>query len=426
VTSPGDVGRRSVLRLGAASATLGGGLAGLTAAGLTLARPARAVTVAGALTGPAVPAMADALVVVTLSGGLDGLSMIPPIGDDHYPRARPTLAVPGSVAHRVSDTFGLHPALAPLLPLWEAGRLAAVQAVGQAAATRSHEDAVAALDHAAPVSTAGVPTGWVDRVAGVAPGAGTYTVMQVGNPLLPGSMAGPHENVALSTLDAASIAVSETIVPVRGWQDALAAFGAGPAGDLLVPALTAAAQLGALGPAASAAESGYPATPLGQGLRDVARLVKANLGVRVVSLEDTGWDLHAGLGTPQAGPMAAKLGGLARALLAFATDLGPDLERVVLVTVSEFGRRVAENGSGGADHGRGSAMLVLGGAVKGGKVYGRWPGLDDGALDDGALAVTTDYRSVLGEILAKRCGVSETKTVFPAFTPAPLGLVDGR
>jgi uncharacterized protein (DUF1501 family) len=194
----------------------------------------------------------------------------------------------------------------------------------------------------------------------------------------------------------------------------------------IVPALAAAAQLDTLPPVVSAAESGYPVTPLGQALHDVARLVKAGLGLRVATVEDTGWDLHAGMGRPEQGPMADKLGQLAKALAAFAAELGPDLGRVVLVTLSEFGRRVAENGSGGTDHGRGGALLVLGGAVTGRAVHGTWPGLEPRALDDGDLAVATDYRQVLAEILSRRCGVTATTSVFPGLTPSPPGVVRAR
>jgi len=142
----------------------------------------------------------------------------------------------------------------------------------------------------------------------------------------------------------------------------------------------------------------------------------------VACVDEGDWDMHAGMGTADTGWMFDHLTDLAQALAAFATDLGPLMDGVTVVTLSEFGRRVAENGSGGVDHGHGNAVLMLGGGIDGGKVHGRWPGLDEAALVDGDLAGTTDYRSVLGEILTKRCGAGSLAQVFPGFSGTPLGV----
>jgi uncharacterized protein (DUF1501 family) len=163
----------------------------------------------------------------------------------------------------------------------------------------------------------------------------------------------------------------------------------------------------------------YPDTELGQALLDVARLIKADVGLATATVDVGDWDMHENLNRK----MPQQLADFAAALAAFATDLGPDgLGRVTLVTISEFGRRVAENGSGGLDHGYGSAMFVLGGHVNGGRVHGRWPGLDAGKLVGGDLAVTTDYRAVIGEVLRTRCGVNDLASVFPGVRPSSLGL----
>ena len=190
-------------------------------------------------------------------------------------------------------------------------------------------------------------------------------------------------------------------------------------------ALTTAKQLQAAGYAPTAGVS-YPATALGTALKDVARLVKANVGLRTATVDCGDWDMHENLGTAVTGKrFFDNLYALASALAAFAADLGPaGMRRVTLVTISEFGRRVAENASAGLDHGYGNAMLLLGGNVKGGKVYGQWPGLGSAQLVDGDLAVTTDYRSVIGEILRARCGFGDTATVFPGVASTPLGLVN--
>jgi uncharacterized protein (DUF1501 family) len=203
----------------------------------------------------------------------------------------------------------------------------------------------------------------------------------------------------------------------QGAPDALAAT----TGQML-GAMSTAKQLQTAGytPGAS-----YPNTDLGAALKDVARLVKANIGLRTATLDYGDWDMHEDLGAATSGKRYYDhLNALAAALAAFAADLGPDgMRRVTLVTVSEFGRRVAQNGSGGLDHGYGNAMLLLGGNVKGGKVYGKWPGLAPSQLADGDLAVTTDYRAVIAEVLRVRCGLSDASAVFPGVPTATLGLV---
>jgi uncharacterized protein (DUF1501 family) len=172
----------------------------------------------------------------------------------------------------------------------------------------------------------------------------------------------------------------------------------------------------------------YPSAPLGRALRDVARLIKNRSGLMSATVDSGDWDMHANLGKAVPGTrMYDHLNAFALALAAFATDLGADgLRRVTLVTVSEFGRRVGQNGSSGLDHGYGNAMFVLGGNVNGGKVYGRWPGLAAANLVDGDLAVTTDYRAVMAEILTGRCGVPSTAGVFPDLAPTRLGVVRQR
>ncbi|MEU4428098.1 DUF1501 domain-containing protein, partial [Actinoplanes sp. NPDC024001] len=202
---------------------------------------------------------------------------------------------------------------------------------------------------------------------------------------------------------------------------------------LAAPALAAGRALSATGAVKAAAYSPangakYPGTELGAALRDVARLIKAKAGLATAAVDCGDWDMHEGLGTAVEGQrMYDNLTDLAQALAAFVTDLGADtMKNVTVLTISEFGRRVQENGSRGADHGHGNAMLLLGGGVRGGKVYTAWPGLEPGALIAGDLAATTDYRSVIGEVLQKRCGIGALNTVFPGVKPSAFGLVAAR
>ena len=168
----------------------------------------------------------------------------------------------------------------------------------------------------------------------------------------------------------------------------------------------------------------YPPGELGAALRDAARLVKASVGIRAVAVDEGDWDMHSGMGSSTDGWMFRKLSELDAALTAFMTDLGP-AAGVTLVTVSEFGRRAAENGSGGTDHGAGNAMFVLGSGIGGGQVYGSWPGLHKEALDDGDLRGTTDFRTVIGEVLERRCGLNAA-AVFPGLPTSRLGLARQR
>lgn len=367
----------------------------------------------------------DILIVLSLRGGMDGLSTVAPVGDPDYARLRPTIAVPASKAVPTGDRmFGLHPALAPLQPLWNAGLFGAVHAVGTPDQSRSHFQATEELERAAPGS--GLRTGWLNRVMGTRPTSGSpFESMQVGGGIPSPLLAGPDPVLAVKGLEGFTLA-ADWVGPRFA-----AAVAALHAGSPRPWAAAASSTLGAIGRTAEivkadpAAADGavYPASDLGRALRDVARLVKADAGLQSVALDMGDWDLHSGLGAAGGGEMADRLGDLAAALLAFATDIGAArLARTTLVTMSEFGRRVAENGSGGADHGHGNAVLLLGGGIVGGKVHGQWPGLTEASLDHGDLAGTTDYRDVLADVLRHRCGMSDLSSVFPGYTPRPLGI----
>ena len=401
--------------LGRALAT--GALAGLTGAGLST----RLAFAAEAYTG-------DTLVVLSLRGGFDGLSAIAPIGDADYYRARPTIALPKSQVIAGDGTFGLHPALAPLLPMWQGGNLAAVHAVGQPSPTRSHFAAMEEMERAAAGTS--VRSGWLDRMLGVTGATGPLAGVSVGSAMPARLLAGPAPAVSMGALNDFTLAGESAKRPMAA---ALRKLYSGAPELLAYPAQAADSALTATTSQRAAAYTpangaAYPDTPLGAALRDVARLIKAKSGLVAAAVDSGDWDMHEGLGTAVKGQrMNDNLTAMSSALAAFAADLGPDgMASVTLVTISEFGRRVQENASRGVDHGHGNAMLLMGGGVRGGKVYGTWPGLSAGALVAGDLAATTDYRSVIGEILQKRCGFGALDGVFPGIAPSSFGLAAAR
>jgi uncharacterized protein (DUF1501 family) len=405
-----SLSRRHLLRLAAAAGLV-------TATTLSDARVAFAA--------PAAPG--DTLVVLSLRGGFDGLSAVVPLGDPAYARARPGIAVPASKAKKVDATFGLHPALAPLFPLWDDGTFGAVHAVGQKDPTRSHFEAMAQMERAAPGTS--LRDGWIDRTVGLSASASAFTAAQVGSAALPSALLGDAPKMAIASLQGLKVDVDPELVPMSAWRNAFDHLHAGTRAEVREPlrnALDAVSRVQSLPEAGDVGALGYPTNQLGNAFHDVARLVKADLGLRYATVDHGNWDMHENVGSADGGWMANQLGDLAKALAAFTKELGPDFDRVTVVTLSEFGRRVEQNGSCGLDHGHGNAVLLLGGGVRGGKVHGRWPGLSPANLDAGDLAATTDYRDVVGEILTARCGVGSLTTVFPGLQHRPLGVVAAR
>ncbi len=417
------VSRRSFLR----------GAVGVTAAAMAgLAAPELTTRMAFA----ASPSYdGDVLVVLSMRGGFDGMSAIVPLGDPDYLLARPTIGIPKSQALPTGSLFwGLHPDLAPLKPWWDAGTFGAVQAVGAPDPTRSHFAATEEMERAAPGSS--LRTGWLDRTLGLRPASSVFQGVALGDSLAPESMAGPFDELAFGNIDGVTLdsvygnTPAEIAADGARWATALGAL------HSRIPSLTgsASAALGAVATTRSLAAAGYtPAhaavyphlvaggayenSPLSAALYDVARLIRANVGLQVVCLDYDDWDMHANLGTIGNGRFHERLSEWSACIAAFLTDLGPaGTANLSMVTLSEFGRRVEQNGDQGLDHGHGNAMLIFGGGVDGGKVHGAWPGLAADKLDDGDLAGTTDYRDVLAEVLTHRCRqpVADLTSVFPA------------
>ncbi len=369
----------------------------------------------------------DTLVVLSLRGGFDGLTAIPPIGDPDYVLARPRISVPEAAALPLTGIFGLHPALAPLLPWWNSGDLAIVQATGLPIPNRSHFSAMAEMERAAPGSS--VRTGWLNRAVGLTdvPREEPFRAVSFGL-RQPPSTAGPAPFLGLRDISSYQLETATSAADRDRWRTVLDQLHRGAEPHLRESAENTLASLSAVANLSTAAAGAYPATALGRNLRDAAHLIRSGRPISVITIDQGDWDMHVGLGTVDRGWMARNLMDLAASLAAFAADLGPLLSRVCLVTLSEFGRRVAENDSGGVDHGWGNAMLLLGGGVRGGEIHGQWPGLSPNRLQNGDLPATTDYRAVLADILVTRCGATwaHAQEVFPNWTGQPLGVTTAR
>jgi uncharacterized protein (DUF1501 family) len=370
---------------------------------------------------PARAASADSvLVVLSLRGAADGLSLVVPHGDPVYYAARPNIAVPAAQLLARDGFFGLHPSLAPLVPLWTSGRLAAVHATGLPAPNRSHFAAMEELEDANPGST--TRQGWLNRLIGTLPGTSPLQGFNLGQGVVPTSLYGDEPVMASGDIDSVGIPGDDEWDTTRGRRASLHTLWDGDASPLGRGMRSTFEATESFAPAQAAADhsSAYPRSDLGRALAGVARVVRGDVGVEVVTVDQGEWDMHSGVGTLEWGRMVDNADDLARSVAAFFGDLGTQAGKVTLVALSEFGRRVAENDSHGLDHGYGNVMFVAGAGVRGGRYYGTWPGLSDDL--DADLLVTTDYRSVLAEVVGSRFGAS-TATVFPGFAREAVGVM---
>jgi len=368
-------------------------------------------------------AASNVLLVLSLRGGADGLSLVVPHGDIAYAAARPKLAVPSSTLLARNAMFGLHPKFAPLMPMWSAGSFAAVNAVGLAAPNRSHFAAMEAIEDADAGSVE--RRGWLNRLVGLDLDESPVEGAQIGSAIVPTSLYGASPVLAMADIDDMSLPGRDSPTGyarrvaslTEAWAEDSTSLGRGARAALDMSDVFAdvAGQ-----PSEPLNGAVYPGGDLGKSLGDAARLVRADIGAEVITVDAGAWDMHVGVGGVDAGLLTTAVEELALALNAFFTDLGPLGSRVTVVTISEFGRRVAENANNGLDHGWGNVMLLLGAGVRGGRYHGTWPGLGHGKLVDGDLAVTNDYRSVLAEVVSSRFGADVSK-VFPGFRPTPIG-----
>ena len=380
-------------------------------------------------TAAAAAARGKVLVAVFQRGAVDGLSMIVPYGDAAYAAARQTIALRPPMrgeSDRALDLdgfFALHPGLAPLVPLWENRSLAIVHACGSPDTTRSHFDAQDYMESGTP-GVKSTPDGWLARAVTALPERpAPFRAVALG-PVLPRALQGDAGALAMASIDRFDVRATDT--GARGGFEALYAR---TVGDLLsgtgretfeAVRMLRSADAARI-PPANGAE--YPRGRFGEAMRQIAQLIKANIGLEVAFADMQGWDTHVGQGAEQ-GQLAARLREFGGALAAFAQDLDDRMADVVVLTMSEFGRTVGENGNRGTDHGHATAMLVLGGGVRGGRVHGRWPGLARERLFEARdLAVTTDFRTLFSEVASGHLGVS-VAPLFPGWKTSepPLGL----
>ena len=364
------------------------------------------------------------LVVIFQRGAADGLNIVVPHGEPQYYAMRPSINIPRKSVFDLNGFFGLHPSLAPLQPLWQQRHLAVVHAAGSPDSTRSHFDAQDFME----TGTPGIKVTedkWLNRSLHNLPPAlktSPFRAIALG-PSLPRILSGPEPAVAMNNINDFSVGgknpkPSPAASAFEAMYDRSSDSILHTTGEETFDAvkMLKAADPGKFAPAPGA---NYPKGRFGNSLGQLAQLIKANLGVQVAFADVGGWDHHVNEGAVQ-GQLANVLSDFSQALAAFWSDLGDLGEDTVIVTMSEFGRTARENGNRGTDHGHANVMFVLGGPVKGGKVYGPWPGLDQSQLYEGRdLALTTDFRQVIGEAVARHLGNKNLGQVFPGFDNQP-------
>jgi uncharacterized protein (DUF1501 family) len=364
------------------------------------------------------------LVVLFQRGAADGLNMVVPFGESNYYKMRPSIAIPepkrgGDLATIDLDGFfGVHPSLAPLGQLFHNGQLAIVHAAGSPDTTRSHFDAQDYMESGTP-GVKSTDDGWLNRTMQSLPeeNATPFRAVAVG-PNLPRTLLGSAPAIAMPDVKQFQVMAGAASQMIQGGFEAMYAQTVDTAlrgtGTETFEAID---MLKKANPGQFQPENGadYPKNRYGQSIQQVAQLLKANIGLEVAFLDTGGWDNHVNEGGVQ-GQLSNLLRDLGQGLAAFYKDMGDRMEDIVVVTMSEFGRTAHENGNRGTDHGHANCMFLMGGPVKGGKVYGKWPGLATEHLYEGRdLAVTTDFRSVLGEVLMGHLGTKDLNAVFPGF-----------
>lgn len=364
----------------------------------------------------------DILVVVFLRGGADGLNLLAPYADAHYHDARPTLALNapgkgGAGVIKVDDRFGLHPSFAPLRNELEGGRMALVHACGSGDQTRSHFEAMSAMERGIADAKGGMNNGWIARYLAANPGSSSPIRALALGGLMPTSLKGSTSALAVQSLLDFNLQIPEGAGSQDAWMKRLLSAYSGPS-DVISASGRATLQVLDRIRAATASDQSKNRkkrtdSDLAESLDQISMLIKADIGLEVACLDYGGWDTHVAQGQT-AGWMPTLINNLSLSLAGFLDGLGEYKSRVTVIVQTEFGRRLAENSSLGTDHGRGGVLMLLSDHANAGKVVGDWPGLDKTQLDEvGDLRVVNDYRAVLAEVLAKRCGAENLNEVFP-------------
>jgi len=370
------------------------------------------------------------LVAIFQRGAVDGLNVVVPHGEKRYYEMRPTIAIPrpngtADAAIDLDGMFGLHPSLSALKPIFDAGHLAIVEAVGSPDPTRSHFDAQDYMESGTPGLKA-TGDGWLNRA--LPPETGKISPVRAISlgAALPRALRGHNDAVAINNLSEFQVKDAPSAMGFESMYGGSADKVLNGTGRETFEAvkLVQAIQKQTYTPANGAK---YPNGRLGQSLMQIARLIKSNVGLEVAFTDVGGWDTHVNeVGAkPAQGQLANLLGNFGDSLAAFYQDLGDRMADVTAVTMSEFGRTAKENGNRGTDHGHANVMFAFGGGVKGGKVYGDWPGLEPEQLyENRDLNLTTDFRDVLGELVVKRLGNRTMANVFPGYeTPKFRGIL---
>ena len=368
------------------------------------------------------------LVCLFQRGAVDGLNMIVPHGDRIYYDERPRISVPAADVVDLNGYFGLHPSLAALKPWWNNKSLGAIHAIGSPDATRSHFDAQDYMESGTP-GVKITPDGWLNRYCQHDREHQSSAFRSVAfGPELPRILSGSAPALAIGDLKTFGLKVPRNDAGDRVTRAFEALYQGSSTGLLAASSqegFEAARQLKAADPAQYQPDHGavYPNGKLGRSLLEIAQLIKADLGLQIAFADATGWDTHVNQGASE-GQLSNRLKELGDGLAAFATDLGDRMSNVVVLTMSEFGRTIHENGNSGTDHGHATAMFLLGGPVNGGRVLGQWPGLAPEQRYEGRdLAVTTDFRDLFAEVLARHLRAAELDSVFPGYPADPARYV---
>jgi len=399
------------------------GTVALASIGMSLSAPAflERVALGNALTG----GKRKTLIAIFQRGAVDGLNMVVPFGESNYYSVRPSIAIPkpdagnAESAINLDGFFGLHPSMSAFKPLWDSKRLAIVHASGSPDNTRSHFDAQDYMESATP-GVKSTHDGWLNRYLQNKEDADRSLFRAVAlAKTMPRVLQGQAPALAMTSLAEFTIRAGKSSENLQGGFEAIYARKVNdPLTDMGRETFEAVNYLKQVNPGQYKPENGaqYPGNPFGNSLLQIAQLIKAGVGLEIAFTDIGGWDTHTNQGNSR-GQLANLLQQFSSGIAALYQDLGQRMDDVIVLTMSEFGRTVRENGNRGTDHGHANAMFVMGNSVRGGKVYGRWPGLGNDQLYEGRdLTLTTDFRDVFGEIATCHLGSKDAKSIFPGYS----------